>query len=377
MGLWFAMLLSVSGCGNGGNSVDAAVDQAIAADLALPDLRPEPILDLFMIPDLTAPPPTGPDYASCVKPYADLTGGNMATISFGFINGKNQYAPYCAVVSLGEPVIWMGTFNTTLADDPLVMASTNQNKVAPTQTALDTATATFAKPGFYGYYSKSNGHDDGTGMAGLIRSRAMIGGWRSPSRRSRPGRRPRPRPPRLRGAARAARDGRARRRRAGTAAAAPGRGRHRHRQDAGLPGARDPVAASRWWSRRGRKNLQEQIFKKDIPLLAGARSAAVHRRAAEGDLELPLPAPLRRALARQASLPLAATGVDARRHPRWAGATALGRPRRAARARRRLAGVARRLVDAARRGSGSAARTSSAASSRARGARRRRPTSWS
>ncbi len=167
MSLAFAFL--ACGCGNGSSSVDAAVDHGTpSGDLSLPDFMSPPIQDLAMLPDLIPPPPTGADYAMCAMPYLDLTGSATATISFGFINGKYQYAPFCATVQIGEPVVWQGTLNETLADDPLVMASGNTTKVMPTQTAPDSATVTFTKPGFYGYYSKANGKDDGTGMAGLI-----------------------------------------------------------------------------------------------------------------------------------------------------------------------------------------------------------------
>jgi plastocyanin len=168
----FLLALFACSCGNtGASAVDGGIDIGTViplADLSVLDLTPLPIEDLVMLPDLRPPPPTGADYAMCMMPYLDLTGMQTATIMFGFINGKHQYAPYCATVQIGEPVVWQGTFNETLVDDPLVMASSNTTKVTPMQTAPDSATVTFVKPGFYGYYSKANGKDDGTGMAGLI-----------------------------------------------------------------------------------------------------------------------------------------------------------------------------------------------------------------
>ena len=64
----------------------------------------------------------------------------------------------------------------------------------------------------------------------------------------------------------------------------------------------------------GTKNLQEQIFFKDLPVLRDVARRAVHRHLHEGPRQLPLPAPLRRAHATAPAHPLDATTIAS--HPR-------------------------------------------------------------
>ncbi len=157
---WLALALLV-GCGTGSGS-DGAVDAAVA-DLAPPeDLAPPD--DLAPEPDFAVPPPTGPDYAGCNGQALDLTQLSSVTIQFGGGLGHN-YQPQCVIVQIGEPVDWMGDFNL----DPLAMASTNAAKATPTVVSATVQSITFAKPGYYGYYSTAHGSDGGTGMAGLVR----------------------------------------------------------------------------------------------------------------------------------------------------------------------------------------------------------------
>ena len=67
---------------------------------------------------------------------------------------------------------------------------------------------------------------------------------------------------------RTAPDGAGRRRSAGGKASPDRRGRHRHRQNAGLPGAGHSGRGKRVIISTGTKNLQEQLFYKDVPFLA-------------------------------------------------------------------------------------------------------------
>jgi plastocyanin len=154
-----ALALLVCACG-GGAGDDVAPDAA--ADLARPDFAaPE---DLATPPDFAVPPPTGPDYAGCNGAALDLTQLASATINFGGGLGK-MYQPQCAIVQIGEPVVWMGDFTI----DPLAMASTNAAKVTPAVVSPMQESVTFTKPGYYGYYSTQHGSDGGVGMAGLVR----------------------------------------------------------------------------------------------------------------------------------------------------------------------------------------------------------------
>ena len=84
---------------------------------------------------------------------------------------------------------------------------------------------------------------------------------------------------------------------------AGGRGRHRRRQDLRLPGAGAAVAARARWSAPPPRRLQDQLFLRDLPRLRDALQRAGDGRAAEGPLELPVPAPAAARRARTRSLP--------------------------------------------------------------------------
>ena len=70
----------------------------------------------------------------------------------------------------------------------------------------------------------------------------------------------------------------------------------------------------------GTKNLQEQIYFKDLPVLRAGARRAVHRHLHEGPRQLPVPAPARSA-ARAAASP---AGADSTRSPRGRATTETG-----------------------------------------------------
>jgi plastocyanin len=89
------------------------------------------------------------------------------SIAFGGTDPGFNYAPKCLKVSAGATVTWNGDFATHPLDKSETRGTLTGNPITMTNTGT-TASFTFPTPGFYGYYCRFHGADDGQFMDGVL-----------------------------------------------------------------------------------------------------------------------------------------------------------------------------------------------------------------
>ena len=177
-------VLAIAGCGSDADSptptdtgiadsgsdlgVDTAIDSKADVPVDVPaDTTPDTMdmgVDADAVADTSvtdgdAPAFTTAAFFGCTGTFVDRTGGT-ATISFVDF----AYTPSCMRVKVGQTVTWSGTF----AGHPLKGAATNDptGGLVPATSSGTSASTTFTKAGYYGYYCDF--HGDPAGATGTM-----------------------------------------------------------------------------------------------------------------------------------------------------------------------------------------------------------------